>query len=183
MKPWDAYTDFKEKKISSVPIWLQIHGLDLKYWGGRALFKIVGQIGSPLMMDSITQNRERLTYPRVLVEVDLHQDFPEVIPFTNEIHQEVIYTIKYEWIPISCGKCHGMGHYTDNCRKKEEVRKEWVVKKEAPQKRSLESQGQDKDIFVPVKNGRTVIKEVAKAPTTTNTFQILQETGECSSSE
>ena len=48
MKPWHPDMDIRKNDIRSVPIWIQLDNLDLKYWGERALFKIVGQIGKPL---------------------------------------------------------------------------------------------------------------------------------------
>ncbi|XP_062114342.1 uncharacterized protein LOC133825407 [Humulus lupulus] len=134
MKPWDAYTDYKRKEASSVPIWLQLHGLDLKYWGKKALFKILGQ-------------------------------------------QEIHLTVHYEWLPITCRKCSGMGHLVDICTKEEEVRQKWVVKKKVEGAVPLEDfQKKDKEGFLPVTKGRKVIPEVVRDTKLTNSFQILEET-------
>ncbi|XP_062100119.1 uncharacterized protein LOC133805997 [Humulus lupulus] len=147
MKPWDAYTDFKKKELSSVPIWLQLHGLDIK----------------------------------VMVEVQLNQVFPEMISLTNELHQEIHLTVHYEWLPITCGKCSGMGHSSDICRKEEEVRQKWVVKmKEAGAVPLEDSKKKDNEGFIPVTKGRKVIPEVTKATNLLNSFQILEEMGDCS---
>ncbi|XP_062089026.1 uncharacterized protein LOC133795589 [Humulus lupulus] len=177
MKPWDAHTDFKKKDITSVPIWIQIYGLDIKYWGERALFKIVKQIGDPLMTDSFTRNKERLLYPRVLVEVKLKQDFPEIISFTNELQQDIHLTVKYEWLPITCGKCQGLGHRSELCKKEGEVRQKWVVKKKEEGDGKVEKHPEvDEEGFIPVKHGKKVISEGTSVTTVSNNFQILRDT-------
>ncbi|XP_062081109.1 uncharacterized protein LOC133785911 [Humulus lupulus] len=102
MKPWDAYSDYSKDDVRSVPIWIQLHNLDLKYWGERSLFKIVGQLGTPLMLDQITKDKDRLSFARVLIEVQMGQDFPDTLSFTNEIHQDIEVKVKYEWLPIVC---------------------------------------------------------------------------------
>uniref|UniRef100_A0A803PLB8 DUF4283 domain-containing protein n=1 Tax=Cannabis sativa TaxID=3483 RepID=A0A803PLB8_CANSA len=68
MKPWDPNSSVKKEDVKLVPIWIQLEGLELKYWGEKSLFKIVGQLGKPIMVDAITRERERLMFPRILVE-------------------------------------------------------------------------------------------------------------------
>lgn len=65
------------------------------------MFKILKQIGKPLQMDLSTQRRDKLVYPRVLVEVQLGREFLDHIWFENELDQEVMLSLKYEW----CLKC------------------------------------------------------------------------------
>ncbi|XP_062093615.1 uncharacterized protein LOC133799633 [Humulus lupulus] len=102
MKPWNPVDDFSKEDISSVPTWIQLGGLNIKYWGDRSLFKIVGQIGKPIQVDNITKNRDRIAYPRILIEVSMAQDFPTHISFMNEFDQEVDIQVEYEWKPITC---------------------------------------------------------------------------------
>ena len=89
MKPWVASVDFKKENVEEAPIWIQLKGLDLKNWGEKALFKILRQIGNPVMVDQITLKKEHLNFSRVMVEVHLKQDFPELIYFINERDEEV----------------------------------------------------------------------------------------------
>ncbi|XP_062119224.1 uncharacterized protein LOC133832972 [Humulus lupulus] len=131
MKPWDASVDFKKENVEITPIWVQIKGLYLKYWGGggeKALFKILSQIGTPVMVDQITKRKERLNYPRVMMEVQLKQESPKLLSFINERDEEVSVYVEYEWKPTLCGHCKGLGHGTVACRKKPVQQKTWVVK-------------------------------------------------------
>ncbi|XP_062114707.1 uncharacterized protein LOC133825829 [Humulus lupulus] len=83
MKPWDAYSDYSKDDVRSVPIWVQLHNLDLKYWGERSYSKNLGNW--------------------------MGQEFPDTLSFLNEIHQEIEVKVKYEWLPVVCGNCSGMG--------------------------------------------------------------------------
>uniref|UniRef100_A0A803Q2C4 Reverse transcriptase domain-containing protein n=1 Tax=Cannabis sativa TaxID=3483 RepID=A0A803Q2C4_CANSA len=69
MKPWNSVDDFTKEEVTNVPTWIQLKGLDIKYWGETSLFKTIGQLGEPLQVDNITKNRDRLQYPRVLIQV------------------------------------------------------------------------------------------------------------------
>ncbi|XP_062117454.1 uncharacterized protein LOC133831238 [Humulus lupulus] len=132
MKPWNPIDDFSKDEITSVPTWIQLKGLDIKYWGGKSLFKIVGQIGTPLQVDNITKHRDRLMYPRVLIEVNFAQDFPVSISFMDEFDRDIILEVKYEWLPLVCYSCSGLGHETKLCRnkpiEKETEKQQWVPK-------------------------------------------------------
>lgn len=33
IKPWTPYVDTKKESFSTVPIWIRLPGLDIKYWG------------------------------------------------------------------------------------------------------------------------------------------------------
>lgn len=44
LKPWEPNMDIVKEDIRVVPVWIQLK-LNLKYWGKKALFKIVEKIG------------------------------------------------------------------------------------------------------------------------------------------
>uniref|UniRef100_A0A803PYV1 DUF4283 domain-containing protein n=1 Tax=Cannabis sativa TaxID=3483 RepID=A0A803PYV1_CANSA len=117
LKPWDPNANFKKEDVKCVPIWVQLEDLELKYWGQRSLFMIVGQIGKPLMEDAVTKDRERLSYARVLIEVQMDQQLPNMIEFENEHGLNTSVSVKYEWKPITCSHCSGIGHSAGECKK------------------------------------------------------------------
>ncbi|XP_060972340.1 uncharacterized protein LOC133038266 [Cannabis sativa] len=61
MKPWDPNSSVKKEDVKLVPIWIQLEGLELKYWGEKSLFKIVRQLGKPIMVDAITVGNTTVT--------------------------------------------------------------------------------------------------------------------------
>ena len=157
MQVWNEFDNFAKKKVDVVPTWIQVKGLELKYWGQRSLFKIVQQIGEPIQLDEATRNRSKLMYPRVLVEVRMNQEFPTDLMFINEFGLEVMLGIHYEWIPITCKNCAGLGHQADECRNKATVKQKWVPKKQPVV---------DSDGFQEVTKGKKLNKtEATKVPT------------------
>uniref|UniRef100_A0A803Q799 DUF4283 domain-containing protein n=1 Tax=Cannabis sativa TaxID=3483 RepID=A0A803Q799_CANSA len=175
MRAWDPNKNFRKEDIHSVPIWVQLQGLELKYWGEQVLFRIIRQIGEPVMLDSFTKAKEKLNYPRILIEVSLNQHFPEQIEFEDEYGDDISIFVKYEWKPTVCTHCKGVGHVAINCRKKEGNKTEWVVKKPAVETRAKPTS--DEDGFVlPKKIWKEKLPE-AKEPeviAVANTFGGLQ---------
>ncbi|KAL2224682.1 UNVERIFIED_CONTAM: hypothetical protein Sindi_3098500 [Sesamum indicum] len=62
--------EFKEDDISLTLVWATLPSLPLECWHPNALGKIGSRIGTPIAMDSLTMNMERVSYARILVESD-----------------------------------------------------------------------------------------------------------------
>lgn len=118
IKAWTPELDLSKEVMRIVPMWIQLHNLDLKYWGERSLFKIAGLIGKVVKTDQATHKRERLQYARVvLVEAVVDQEFPEHVCFQNEKNTHIQVKIVYEWKPELCSNCKQFGHLAANCRR------------------------------------------------------------------
>ena len=128
MKPW--HEDFQKDKIEQVPVWVQLPDLELKYWSAIALSTLTSLLGTPIMADKNTQEKNKVHYARVLIEVKIQEQVPKQIYLENEngilMQQEVV----FEWEPVKCGKCKGFGHETSNYRKG--VHWEWRPKTNPP---------------------------------------------------
>ncbi|XP_074277762.1 uncharacterized protein LOC141601386 [Silene latifolia] len=128
-----------KEDVKSVPAWVQIHKLPLKFWG-KGLPKIAGLIGKFIKSDAATEERTRLGYARVMVELVVDQELPPQVAFKDEKGSIIRVDVEYEWRPIKCKKCMGMGHDLEHCRKgtqekfvQKPVKKVWrpVVKQNA----------------------------------------------------
>lgn len=95
LKAWVPDMEICKEEIRSVLIWVQIRDLDFKYWGEKSLSKFVSMIGKYVRVDQTTQSREKLQFSKVLVEVGVSQQFPEVISFINEKKEKVQLHIEY----------------------------------------------------------------------------------------
>jgi len=108
---------FEGEDVSSVPIWIQLPGLPLDCWNARSLGKIVSKVGKPLTTDKMTLTKERLSFARVLVEVDASSDVVSDVevrlPTGVVYHQSVI----PEFRPKFCKKCKSFGHVEGDCGK------------------------------------------------------------------
>ena len=123
VKQWEDGMDFDES-FNRIPIWIQMPNLPLKFWGENCMKKIVGLVGRPIKADSATSSKERIAFARFLVEMNIHDVYPEQIEFMDEKGNLIFQSIKYEWRPLYCSKCKGLGHTGDKCKTKE-VRQEW----------------------------------------------------------
>ena len=81
-------------------------------------------------MDEHTNFRNRLMYPRLLIEVRMNQKFPPIISFINEFGDEVLLDVHYEWMPITCQNCSSIGHKDEECKHKKQIKQEWRPKKQ-----------------------------------------------------
>mgnify|MGYP001070461423 CR=1 FL=1 len=129
VKGWNPNMDLHSESIRSLPLWIQLPSLDIKYWGIESLSKIGSILGVPIKTDKITKERQAIRYARLLVEMPIEGPFPDHVDFFNEDGVLIRQQISYEWIPNKCTHCAMLGHTEDVCKKRKEVvRTEWRKK-------------------------------------------------------
>ena len=108
--------EFKEDDISLTPVWATLPSLPLECWHPNALGKIGSRIGTPIAMDSLTMNMERVSYARILVEVDASKKLIEQVEFVmpNGITRKQ--PVVYEFTPKFCTACNRFGHLLETCQ-------------------------------------------------------------------
>jgi hypothetical protein len=98
-----------------VPVWVKFPNLPLKCWSPRCLSKIASKLGTPIQSDQLTFSMSRISYARVLVELDLLANLKSSIvinlPNGATLNQLVI----YEMLPRFCKLCKVHGHNTGTC--------------------------------------------------------------------
>ena len=108
---------FEGEEVSMAPIWIQLPGLPLDCWNARALSKIVSKVGKPITTDKMTMTKERISFARVLVDVDasseIVSDVEIRLPTGGVYHQPVI----AEFTPKYCKRCLAFGHMVATCGK------------------------------------------------------------------
>jgi len=67
LQQWHLWFQFDKNKISTLPIWIRLHGLLFPLWSKQGLSLIVSMIGRPLLCDEQTYNSTWLEYARVCV--------------------------------------------------------------------------------------------------------------------
>ncbi|XP_074305258.1 uncharacterized protein LOC141640349, partial [Silene latifolia] len=135
VKDWTPESKLIREAVDMVPIWIIFYGLPLKFWG-NALKKIASLVGNPIRCDSNTQLNTFLGYARIMVEVKVGDDLPDVIEFMDELDVKHRQIIHYEWKPTISTECKALGHFSCHCRRKDKQpkgpvrgRKTWVPKK------------------------------------------------------
>jgi len=125
---------FEGVDISSVPIWIQLPGLPLDCWNARALSKIVSKVGKPITTDKMTRTKERLSFARVLVEVDVSSEVVSDVEIrlpTGDVYHQLVIS---EYTPKFCSSCKSFGHVVGSCGKVSEggQHRPYVARKNGP---------------------------------------------------
>jgi len=117
LRSMPAFFDFSYSTMHTVPVWIKFPNLPLQCWSLKCLSKIASVLGKPVQSDMLTHTMSRLSYARVLVEVNLLSDLPYSIdinlPNGSLLKQQVI----YETLPRFCKQCRILGHLTSSCPK------------------------------------------------------------------
>ncbi|XP_058726142.1 uncharacterized protein LOC131597463 [Vicia villosa] len=119
IKEWKANFNMKQDMLRTIPIWIKLPKLPLYLWGERTLDKIGSAIGVPMITDECTTHKLRVTYARILVEVDITRKLLGEIALKDKDGNILLQPIEYEWRPKFCDKCHKVGHTcVDGLKKK-----------------------------------------------------------------
>ena len=71
VKPWTPKMNINTEALTSPPLWVQFPDLDIRYWGLDSLSKIGTILGIPMKTDKYTEEKSKLQYARLLIEVSL----------------------------------------------------------------------------------------------------------------
>ncbi|KAL0337747.1 UNVERIFIED_CONTAM: hypothetical protein Scaly_2049800 [Sesamum calycinum] len=107
---------FKEDDISLTPVWATLPSLPLECWHPNALGKIGSRLGTPIAMDSLTMKMERVSYARILVEVDASKKLVDHVEFILPNGVVRKQPIVYEYTPKFCSTCNRFGHLNESCQ-------------------------------------------------------------------
>ncbi|KAI5639960.1 hypothetical protein M9H77_00286 [Catharanthus roseus] len=102
---------------SEVPVWITLPGLPLDLWNARLLGKICSIVGEPICTDAMTSRKDRISYARVLVNVDLAKELVTEIKINLPNGKVREQYVSYESLPKYCTHCNMLGHATDFCRR------------------------------------------------------------------
>lgn len=60
VKSWNPDISVHKEDVKTVPMWVQLAGLDYLYWGEKSVYKMVGFIGEPVKMDQATKKQGQI---------------------------------------------------------------------------------------------------------------------------
>lgn len=136
-----------------------------------SLSRIGSTIGTPLFADECTTNQTRISYARMLVEIDATKPIIKQIKVQDAEGSIVEQQVVYEWIPSYCKKCQQVGHECceENPEGHKHSRKE-AAQKWVPKKANVTATDTWEQQNVPGKQA-----ELAKGPPVviSNTFEVL----------
>ena len=99
-----------------MPLWVRFPGLPIDFWNPTLLGRIASRVGIPIASDRNTATKERLSYARALVEVDVSKDLVRevsmMMPCGKIRHQQVV----FDYEPQFCTICRALGHTHKFCK-------------------------------------------------------------------
>lgn len=110
LREWRRDFNLKKDLLRALPLWVKLPNLPLYLWGDNTLGKIVSAIGNPIVTDECTASKLRVSYARILVEVDITKELPQEITIQDRSGNKLQQAIKFEWKPEFCPKCQKIGH-------------------------------------------------------------------------
>ncbi|GJW42719.1 copia protein [Tanacetum coccineum] len=165
LKKWHSDENLLKEDVSTVPIWVKLHGVPVTAFSKDGLSAIATKLGTRLMLDSYTsdmcmQSWGRSSYARVMIElradVELKDNIVVVMPkITREGHYTCNVRVEYEWKPPRCSSCKVFGHIHEECMKNTGAGEKKTVKKP-----SQTSQGVEPTIEVSNSNPFDVLNSV-----------------------
>ncbi|CAJ2641905.1 unnamed protein product [Trifolium pratense] len=127
LRDWKPDFNLKRDMLRTIPIWIKLPQLPLHLWGVKSLSKISSAIGNPLVTDECTAHKFRVSYARILVEMDITQKLPQDITIKDSEGNKLKQVVEYEWKPLFCDKCQKMGHICEKDPPKK-LHKQWAPK-------------------------------------------------------
>ena len=124
MRAWNEDMQLDISSLHTLPIWVQLPDLELRYWGMDSLSKLGSLLGIPIKTDRVTKEKSAVQYARLLIEMSIEAPFPDYIEFINDKEVVERQAVKCEWKPVKCQHCKMLGHDDMVCRKKKRVRQE-----------------------------------------------------------
>ncbi|XP_058783376.1 uncharacterized protein LOC131658056 [Vicia villosa] len=125
IREWRPEFNLQTDLLRTLPIWVKLPNLPLYLWGETSLNKIGSALGVPIVTDECTANRLRISYARIMVEMDITKDLPSEIIIRDNHGEKMRQAIEYEWRPVFCGSCQKFGH---NCDKPKPKARIWQPK-------------------------------------------------------
>ncbi|XP_048503075.1 uncharacterized protein LOC125498825 [Beta vulgaris subsp. vulgaris] len=138
VKPWTADFSCKEEVLKIIPIWVKLPNLPLNCWSPDSLSRIGSLLGVPLYADECTSKQLRISFARILVEIDVTKDRKQFLMVEDANGMTIKQDVRYDWWPPFCHKCQKIGR---NCgvryqhhqqQNKPRVVQKWIPKQTQP---------------------------------------------------
>ncbi|XP_058751687.1 uncharacterized protein LOC131624790 [Vicia villosa] len=96
---WTPDFTLQDDILRVLPIWVTFPQLPLMMWGDKSIGKIASALGKPVMVDECTAKKLRVTYARVLIEVDVTNELKNYINIRDPSGKLLSQQVDYEWRP------------------------------------------------------------------------------------
>nr|GEW21369.1 hypothetical protein [Tanacetum cinerariifolium] len=112
LKIWHPNENLLKENVSTVPVWVKLHGVPVTAFNDDDLSAITTKLGTPLMLDSYTS----------ICACNLGYN-------SANHHYICNVRVEYEWKPPRCASCKALGHIHEECPKNTCVAEKKTLKK------------------------------------------------------
>lgn len=149
LRPLPRLFNFKKREAHKAPVWVRLPGLPYDLWNEKGLSNVASRLGLPLHSDANTCAKSKLSFARILVEVDVLKDLHNTVQICAPEGEEFEQVVIYESVPKFCSLCSSIGHGTAHCPSLKSAGK--ASKTDASHKVNSEKVGQsaDKAVYRP----------------------------------
>lgn len=110
LKVWTTEFDFTQEGLTTVPLWVRFSNLPLHCWSRGSLSRIGSALGNLLFADECTTKVKRISYARMLIEMNVTQPLPKEIFVQIPSGKVFLQALAYDWMPAYCTECLMVGH-------------------------------------------------------------------------
>ncbi|XP_019224956.1 PREDICTED: uncharacterized protein LOC109206577 [Nicotiana attenuata] len=110
MKAWSEDFNIQDEVLKTIPLWVRFPNLPINCWSMKALNKIGSTLGSPVYADECTTGSIRISYARMLIEMDITKPLPRSVKLQDPKGRIIQQEVTYDWEPKYCTKCLKIGH-------------------------------------------------------------------------
>lgn len=110
LKPWAPVFNFYEEVLRVIPMWIKLPNLPLNCWRSDSLSRIASLLGVLICVDDCTSRQERVSFARMLVEMDVTAALPNHVCIEDSNGREFKQSVIYDWKPSYCHKCQMARH-------------------------------------------------------------------------
>ncbi|XP_021734452.1 uncharacterized protein LOC110701169 [Chenopodium quinoa] len=96
------------------PAIVKFPNLPLNCWGSDTLSRNGSLLGVPICADECTTRQLRVSFARVLIEIDVRKPMPNTVVVESPSKELLKLKVVYEWAPPFCSKCNKVGHDFSN---------------------------------------------------------------------
>ncbi|XP_019261722.1 PREDICTED: uncharacterized protein LOC109239591 [Nicotiana attenuata] len=139
LKQWTPDFDCNAEFLTELPLWVKFPYLPMSCWSKDSLSRIASAIGVPKYVDKCTAKQTRISFARMLIEVNVTKTLPSKITVMDPSRKTFQQGVIFEWKLEYCERCLMIDHNCDKQRRdnlKTEDHKQTrpIERKKRPQK-------------------------------------------------
>nr|GEX08321.1 hypothetical protein [Tanacetum cinerariifolium] len=124
---WSSNLSLKKGEVTSVLVWVKLHGMPILAYSEDGLSMIATQIGKLLLLDAFTSSMcvvswSRVSFVRALIEVSSESELKSKVTMAipnkeGDGYTKEVIRAEYEWKPSHFDDCNFFGHDLLQCPK------------------------------------------------------------------